>query len=134
MLYCSQMCGACLQLFYRGEGQLGKFYVAGSKFMIVRRSTDMDTIMSGLGDEVPEELSLVVTGASSDYVCVGVQTNLVMILLCYNKKKHEASAAKKALGELMSNLLTAEGEANDEGLFYGGQWPYEADPVGEEDF
>ena len=125
---------AAAQLFYRGDGQLGKFFVAGSKFMIVRRSEDMDTIMAGLGDETPEECTLVVTGANSDYVCVAVQTNLVMILLCYNKKKHESAAAKKGLGELMMNLLQAEGEADGEGLFYGGQWPYEADPVGGEDF
>ena len=122
------------QLFFEGEGQLGKFYVAGSKFMIVRRSHDLDTIMSGLSDDVPEECALVITGANGDYVVNAVQTNNVMIVLCYNKKKHEASAAKRALGNLMLNLCTAEGEADADGLFYGGQWPYEADPVGGDDF
>lgn len=123
-----------MQLFFEGDGQLGKFYVAGSKFMIVRRSHDLDTIMAGLADDVPEECALIITGANGDYVCNAVQTNNVMIVMCYNKKKHEASAAKQALGNLMLNLCTAEGEADGEGLFYGGQWPYEADPVGGEEF
>ena len=120
-------------MFFEGEGQLGKFYVAGSKFMIVRRSHDLDTIMSGLSDDVPEECALVITGANGDYVVNAVQTNNVMIVLCYNKKKHEASAAKRALGNLMLNLCTAEGEADADGLFYGGQWPYEAVPGGRDD-
>lgn len=104
-------------VFFEGEGQLGKFYYRGKRFMITRRVPgDMLYMVSSDLTDYPAELAPIIYAKSGRTAAIIMRSTQVMIIATVDTDSKDFSKMALPVATLAEKLVMAENAAAEAGV------------------